>query len=286
MEPSRHRLQTTAVPLSYLAWGQGPTVMLLHGLADHGLVWQPLAATLATDYRCLAPDLRGHGDSGKPDDPAAYDSLALVQDLETLAAAIVNDQETDGAIAVVAHSWAAKLALLWAQHYPQRLRQLVLVDPFFVNQLPGLFRLTFPLLYRTLPFLQVMGPFDSYEAAAAVARPLKQYRGWSPHQQAVFQGAMEQKPDGRWGSKFAIAARNGVFNDILNRAVLTTELDVPTLLLLPEQGLNRLAWQIKPYRTYLPNLQIKTIPGNHWPHLVQPAALNQAVANYLSESSA
>lgn len=286
MEPSRHRLQTTAVPLSYLAWGQGPTVMLLHGLADHGLVWQPLAATLATDYRCLAPDLRGHGDSGKPDDPAAYDSLALVQDLETLAAAIVNDQETDGAIAVVAHSWAAKLALLWAQHYPQRLRQLVLVDPFFVNQLPGLFRLTFPLLYRTLPFLQVMGPFDSYEAAAAVARPLKQYRGWSPHQQAVFQGAMEQKPDGRWGSKFAIAARNGVFNDILNRAGLTTELDVPTLLLLPEQGLNRLAWQIKPYRTYLPNLQIQTIPGNHWPHLVQPAALNQAVANYLSESSA
>ncbi|TVP67486.1 MAG: alpha/beta hydrolase [Leptolyngbya sp. LCM1.Bin17] len=286
MEPSRHRLQTTTVPLSYLAWGQGPTVMLLHGLADHGLVWQPLAATLATDYRCLAPDLRGHGDSGKPDDPAAYDSLALVQDLETLAAAIVNDQETDGAIAVVAHSWAAKLALLWAQHYPQRLRQLVLVDPFFVNQLPGLFRLTFPLLYRTLPFLQVMGPFDSYEAAAAVARPLKQYRGWSPHQQAVFQGAMEQKPDGRWGSKFAIAARNGVFNDILNRAGLTTELDVPTLLLLPEQGLNRLAWQIKPYRTYLPNLQIQTIPGNHWPHLVQPAALNQAVANYLSESSA
>lgn len=286
MEPSRHRLQTTAVPLSYLAWGQGPTVMLLHGLADHGLVWQPLAATLAPDYRCLAPDLRGHGDSGKPDGPAAYDSLALVQDLETLAAAIVNDQETDGAIAVVAHSWAAKLALLWAQHYPQRLRQLVLVDPFFVNQLPGLFRLTFPLLYRTLPFLQVMGPFDSYEAAAAVARPLKQYRGWSPHQQAVFQGAMEQKPDGRWGSKFAIAARNGVFNDILNRAGLTTELDVPTLLLLPEQGLNRLAWQIKPYRTYLPNLQIQTIPGNHWPHLVEPAPCNQAVADYLSQGSA
>ncbi|NMF84600.1 alpha/beta hydrolase [Nodosilinea sp. P-1105] len=282
MEPCRHRLQTPTVSLSYLTWGQGPTVMLLHGLADHGLVWQPLAEALGSHYRCLAPDLRGHGDSDKPDDPDAYDALTLVQDLEALA---VNDQGDNGAIAVVAHSWAAKLALLWAQHYPQRLRQLILVDPFFVNQLPGLFRPTLPLLYRTLPFLQVMGPFDSYETAAAVARSLKQYRGWSPHQQAVFQGAMEQKPDGRWGSKFAIAARNGVFNDILDRAGLTTDLDVPTLLLLPEQGLNRLAWQLKPYRTHLSNLQIQRIPGNHWPHLVQPAAVNQAVADYLTPST-
>ncbi|WP_035987440.1 alpha/beta fold hydrolase [Leptolyngbya sp. KIOST-1] len=284
MSFARHSLSTASVPLSYAQWGDGEPVMLLHGLADHGLVWESLAATLsdsgtepvAKRYRCLAPDLRGHGDSGKPNDADAYNALALVDDLEALAIACSTDSMT-----VIAHSWAAKLALLWAKQQPQRIHRLILVDPFFVNQLPGWFRPTFPLLYRTLPFLKVMGPFESYAAAESVARTLKQYRGWSPLQAAAFKAGMEQKADGTWGSKFAIAARNGVFNDILQQAGLTTELTVPTLLLLPEAGLNRTAWQLKPYRTYLPHLQVQTIPGNHWPHLVEPEAFNQSVAGYL-----
>jgi pimeloyl-ACP methyl ester carboxylesterase len=276
VSPIRHTLATARV--SYLEWGAGEPVVLLHGLADHALVWQSLATALESRYRCIAPDLRGHGDSGKPDDEAAYDALRLVNDLEALAVACGIDR-----ITVVAHSWSAKLGLLWAQQQPQRISRLILVDPFFVNQLPGWLRPTFPVLYRTLPFLKVMGPFESYAAAEAIARPLKQYRGWSPLQAAVFAEGMEQKPDGTWGSKFAIAARNGVFNDILHRAGLTTTLAVPTVMLLPKDGLNRLAWQLKPYQTYLPNLQIKTIPGNHWPHLVEPEAFDAIVAAYLHQ---
>ncbi|NJL45744.1 MAG: alpha/beta hydrolase [Leptolyngbyaceae cyanobacterium SM2_3_12] len=268
-----------SLPLSYLEWGAGDLILLLHGLGDHGGVWQGLAPTLADRYHVIAPDLRGHGDSGKPTHPEAYDSLTLVADLEALAQAQGWTQ-----ITVVAHSWAAKLALLWAQQSSQRVGRLGLVDPFFVNRLPGAFRLTFPLLYRTLPFLKVMGPFESYPAATAMARTLKQYRGWSALQQAVFKAGMAQKPDGSWGSKFAIAARNGVFNDILRRAGLTTEISVPTLLLLPEQGLNRFGWQIEPYKTYLPQLQIQTLPGNHWPHLVEPEAFNRVVWDYLDQA--
>lgn len=279
VSPIRHTLTTAQVPLSYLEWGAGEPVVLLHGLADHGLVWQSLAAQLEPCYRCIAPDLRGHGDSGKPNDVAAYDALRLVEDLEALAVAW--DPEP---ITVVAHSWAAKLALLWAKQQPDRIRRLVLVDPFFVNRLSGWFRPLLPLFYRTLPFLKVMGPFDSYEAAEAIARTLKQYRGWSPLQAAVFAAGMEPKSNGTWGSKFAIAARNGVFEDTLYRAGLTTPLAVPTLLMLPAAGLNRWAWQLNPYRTYLPNLEIKTIPGNHWPHLVEPEAFNAIVAEYLHQS--
>lgn len=275
----RQTLALNSLSFSYLEWGAGEPLLLLHGLGDHGGVWQSLAPSLADRYHVIAPDLRGHGDSGKPTPLAAYDALTLVADLEALATELNWSQ-----ITVVAHSWAAKLALLWAHQFRQRVGRLVLVDPFFVNRLPGPFRLTFPLLYRTLPFLKIMGPFESCEAAATLARTLKQYRGWSPLQQAVFEAGMEQKPDGTWGSKFAIAARNGVFNDILQRAGLTQEIAVPTLLLLPEQGLNRLGWQIKPYKTYLPQLQIQTLPGNHWPHLVEPEAFNRVVGNYLDDA--
>jgi len=262
--------------LSYRSAGTGEPVVLLHGLADHGGVWQALMEGLGDRYRWIAPDLRGHGESSKPS-ATAYDSRRLATDLETLAQRFALD-----AVHVVAHSWAAKIALLWARRQPQRLRSLVLVDPFFVNQLPGWFRPTFPILYRTLPFLKVMGPFPTYEAAVAIAQTLKQYRGWSPLQEAVFRAGMEQKPDGRWGSKFAIAARNGVFEDIVQLAGLTEPLAVPTCLLLPETGLNRTVWQIRPYKRYLTDLTIESIPGNHWPHLVAPEPFQRSVAEFLA----
>jgi len=262
--------------LAYRETGAGSSVMMLHGLADHGLVWRSLAEKLSDRYRCIAPDLRGHGDSAKLPE-SAYDSRELAGDLEALAQSLQLGQ-----VQVIAHSWAAKIALLWARQHPDRIHRLVLIDPFFVNRLPGWFRPTFPLLYRTLPFLKVMGPFPSYNAAAEVARGLKQYRGWSDLQQAVFRGGMEQKPDGRWGSKFAIAARNGVFEDVLQLAGLTETIALPACLLLPEKGLNRTVFQIQPYQQYLPQLTIQKIPGNHWPHLVEPEAVNQAVEAFLA----
>ncbi len=276
MEPVRHTCTDTAVPISYLTWGTGEPVLLLHGLADHGGVWQGLGTDLGNRFCCIAPDLRGHGESGKPNHPQAYSSLELVKDLDGLTQHLGGSQ-----VRVVAHSWAAKLALLWAKQRPDIIHRLVLVDPFFVNRLSGWFRPTFPLLYRTLPFLKVMGPFQTYDQAETLAKTLKQYRGWSPLQAQVFRQGMEEQDRGEWGSKFAIAARNGVFEDILQLAGLTEPITIPTLLLLPEKGLNRLAWQIKPYQTYLSNLQVRTIPGNHWPHLVNPGAFNQAVADYL-----
>lgn len=265
------------ITLAYRERGAGQPVLLLHGLADHSLVWQSLAQHLGDRYHCWAPDLRGHGDSSKP--PAAeYNSGLLADDLEQFCA-----QLPVGQVQVVAHSWAAKIALLWARQYPQRVKSLILVDPFFVNRLSGVFRPTLPIFYRTLPFLKIMGPFPDLEQATAVAQQLKQYRGWSEQQQAVFYTGMEQQADGQWRSKFAIAARNGVFADVLKTAGLTASLATPTALLLPQQGLNRMAWQTQPYHQYLTQLQVHTLPGNHWPHLVEPAAFNQSVAAVLAQ---
>ena len=275
--PSKQLELRTDLTLAYREVGTGTPVLLLHGLADHSLVWQSLAQHLGDRYHGLAPDLRGHGDSSKPA-ASEYDARLIADDLEQFCQQL--QLET---VAVVAHSWAAKVALLWAQQCPDRLSQLILVDPFFVNRLSAVFRPTFPLLYRTLPFLKVMGPFANLEQAQTVAQGLKQYRGWSAQQQAAFHAGMVQEADGQWRSKFAIAARNGVFDDILKTAGLTAPLATPTTLLLPEEGLNRMAWQTRPYRQYLTQLRVETIPGNHWPHLVKPEAFNTAIAESLAQ---
>jgi pimeloyl-ACP methyl ester carboxylesterase len=280
----RRMLPLHQLQLAYREWREGQEpLLLLHGMADHAGVWDNLAEFLSGgdrsddtpgNYHILAPDLRGHGDSSKP--TSGYRCHDIITDLEALM-----EQVGWSSAHVVAHSWSAKIAAVWAQQAPQRFRSLVLIDPFFINQIPHWLKPTFPILYRVLPFLKMMGPFASYEQAEAQARQLKQYQGWSLFQQAIFRESIELKPDGTWGSKFVVQARDEIFEDVMLVAGLTTAIAVPTLFVQPEQGLNRTAWQLKPYRTYLQDLQLIQVPGNHWCFLVEPLAFNQAVTAFL-----
>jgi pimeloyl-ACP methyl ester carboxylesterase len=51
---------------------------LLHGLADHSLVWSSLGDYLASDYQIIAPDLRGHGESDKPEFGYSFQNYKLL----------------------------------------------------------------------------------------------------------------------------------------------------------------------------------------------------------------
>ncbi|MBD2016253.1 alpha/beta hydrolase [Microcoleus sp. FACHB-53] len=277
MLPLRQTLSLPDIQISYLEWNQGNVpLLLLHGLADHALVWSSLGDYLSEQYHIVAPDMRGHGESSKPD--RGYTFTDAIADLEALM-----EHLGWSSAHVLGHSWTGKVALIWARQHPQRLRSMILVDPIFVWKMPSVMKVTFPLLYRVLPFLQGMGPFASYEQALNQARQLNLYQGWSSLQQQVFQAGIEQKPDGCWGSKFTIPARDQIFEDVMRVAGLTDSIDIPTLFIQPETGVNRKNWQLKPYKTYLKNLKICPFPGNHWPFLVQRKAFNQTVQAFLQE---
>lgn len=277
MVPLRQTLSLPDIQISYLEWNQGNVpLLLLHGLADHALVWSSLGDYLSEQYHIVAPDMRGHGESSKPD--RGYTFTDAIADLEALM-----EHLGWSSAHVLGHSWTGKVALIWARQHPQRLRSMILVDPIFVWKMPSVMKVTFPLLYRVLPFLQGMGPFASYEQALNQARQLNLYQGWSSLQQQVFQAGIEQKPDGCWGSKFTIPARDQIFEDVMRVAGLTDSIDIPTLFIQPETGVNRKNWQLKPYKTYLKNLKICPVPGNHWSFLVQPEAFNQTVQAFLQE---
>ncbi|MCU0525761.1 MAG: alpha/beta hydrolase [Elainella sp. Prado103] len=271
----QHQLTSSDLHLAYLEWHQGQEpLLLLHGMADHSWVWVELAESLADRYHIVAPDLRGHGNSSKP--LSGYRCTDIIADL----AALMQDRDWQSAH-VVAHSWAAKVATVWATQHPEAIRSLVLVDPFFINPIPRWLKPTFPILYRVLPFLKMLGPFSTYEQAEQQAKQLKQYRGWREIQQVIFHESIEQKSSGEWGSKFVMQARDEIFEDVMKVAGLTRPIAIPTLFIQPARGLNRTAWQLRPYRTYLQNLQIVQVPGHHWCFLVEPIAFNQAVAQFL-----
>ncbi|MBH8563561.1 alpha/beta hydrolase [Nostoc sp. CENA67] len=273
----RKTLFKSDIQLSYLEWHQGQKpLLLLHGLADNAVVWSSLGDYLAADYHIVAPDMRGHGESSKPEKD--YSFASAIADLEVLM-----DQLGWSSAHVVSHSWTGKLAAIWARQNPKRLRSLILVDPIFIWKMPNFLKLTLPILYRVLPFLKGMGPFTSYEEAEQQARQLSLYQGWTVLQQQVFQAGIEQKPDGSWGSKFTVAARNEIFEEVLQVPGFTIPLDIPSLFIQPEKGVNRQDWQLQPYKTYLKNLRLCRVPGNHWPFLSNPEAFNRTVAAFLAE---
>lgn len=74
--------------IAYLDTGTGPFVFLLHGFAaDHQANWvQPgvVSALEGAGHRVIAPDTRGHGQSGKPHDPASYGGDTFVLDVQAL----------------------------------------------------------------------------------------------------------------------------------------------------------------------------------------------------------
>jgi pimeloyl-ACP methyl ester carboxylesterase len=108
--------------LHYIQWGnEGTPVVCVHGLTANAFCFQALADTLAPDHRVFAYDLRGRGDSDRPENDYSVPTHAddLLELLDSLG--------LDNPI-IVGHSLGAAVALYFAAHYPERISKLVLLD--------------------------------------------------------------------------------------------------------------------------------------------------------------
>jgi esterase len=107
------------LPLRVTALGDGPPLLVLHGLFGSAGNWSSIARRLAATHRVLVADLRNHGDS--PHD-ARMDYGAMAEDLSAVIA------EHGGRAAVLGHSMGGKAAMVLALTEPDRVSRLVVVD--------------------------------------------------------------------------------------------------------------------------------------------------------------
>jgi len=126
--------------VNYIQVGEGAPVVCIHGLAASLFDWSVLLPELARhDYAGYALDLLGHGESEKRNSRAyhvdwIFDHLSDWLDSLTLGERPV----------LVGHSLGGYLSLAYTLRYPERVRALVLVDPFYsLSQLPWLLRRTY-----------------------------------------------------------------------------------------------------------------------------------------------
>lgn len=99
-----------------------PNLILVHGGMDHARSWDRVAQAFRRDFRVLAPDLRGHGDSSWA--PGAMYSLSEhVLDLSALADIV------DGfPLYLIGHSLGAAVVLQFAGVYPDRVKKLIAIE--------------------------------------------------------------------------------------------------------------------------------------------------------------
>ncbi len=88
---TRARFQSDEADVAYVMGGSGPPVLLLHGYPQTHAMWARIAPLLAERFTVIAADLRGYGDSGKPEclpDHTNYSFRAMGEDLLALMSAL------------------------------------------------------------------------------------------------------------------------------------------------------------------------------------------------------
>lgn len=132
MEPFPTSFQTRMVPTNgtglYVRFGgTGPAVVLLHGFADTGDMWVPLAAKLVKDHTVIVPDLRGMGLSEHPDTGYTKKNQAL--DI----AGVMDALKVERA-ALVTHDIGNMVGYALAAQFPTRITRWAVIDA----PLPGI----------------------------------------------------------------------------------------------------------------------------------------------------
>lgn len=129
--PARGRQAEQSVELShriihgyrraYRMAGEGPAVLLIHGIGDSSATWAELIPELARHHTVIAPDLLGHGDSDKP--RGDYSVAGYANGIRDLLGVLGIERAT-----LVGHSLGGGVAMQFAYQYPERTDRLILVS--------------------------------------------------------------------------------------------------------------------------------------------------------------
>jgi haloacetate dehalogenase len=120
------RIATSGATINVATRGTGLPLLLLHGYPETHLMWHQVAPALAEEFSVVCADLRGYGDSSKPEgaaDHSNYSKRAMAADMVEVMAALGHRQFSIGA-----HDRGARVAYRLALDHPTAVKRLALLD--------------------------------------------------------------------------------------------------------------------------------------------------------------
>ncbi len=117
------KLVRDGVAIYYEAHGKGPVVLLSHGYGASSDMWRGQVEPITRKHRLVIWDMRGHGNSDYPEDPAAYSEEATVGDMAGLLDAIGVERAIVGGL-----SLGGYMSLAFHRRHPERVSALMVID--------------------------------------------------------------------------------------------------------------------------------------------------------------
>jgi len=223
------RVAVKDVSLAVAEWpgpARGRAVVCIHGLTANHTCWASVADLLSPAHRLIAYDLRGRGESDKPE--TGYSLAHHDEDLRGLL-----DHFGLGKAVLVGHSLGAHIALRFAAHHPERVAQLVLID--------GGIDVRAEVLDSLRPAINRLGmEFPSLDMFLGFVRMLPMFEGrWNDYLERYFRYDVEVLPAGTVRAK---ASRPAIEEELANLErerlwVWHHQVKAPTLILRAPDGL-------------------------------------------------
>jgi haloacetate dehalogenase len=120
------RVPTSGAEINLVVGGSGPPLLLLHGYPQTHAIWHRVAPTLARSFTVVCPDLRGYGDSEKPDGGVShvnYSKRVMAQDQVEVMESLGFSQ-----FAVAGHDRGGRVAHRMAVDHPDTVKRLAVLD--------------------------------------------------------------------------------------------------------------------------------------------------------------
>jgi len=268
VQPKSMQVSVNGLDLRYLDWGNaGATpVVCVHGYTSSAEAFNPLARHFHDRFHIVAPDVRGHGESGRSPD-GAYQYCDQVSDLAGLV-----DQLSLTRFVLIGTSMGGIIAMAYAEAHADRLRGLVINDigpdveggSQRITQMVGARPEEFATLEDAMAYRREISPVTA-------SRPISDQR-------ELALGVLRQRPDGRWVWKMDPAyVQQRVQHGAPPRPALwpvLRSLPCPTMVVWGTESDVLSGAQAKRMVEALPRGELVTVPGvAHAPTLVEPVVL-------------
>ena len=261
--------------------GEGPLLLLLHGIASTADTWTPVAGALAARHTVIAPDLLGPGESAKP--RGDYSLGAYASGVRDLLTALGHRRAT-----VVGHSLGGGIAMQFAYQFPERVERLVLTAS------GGLGREVHPLLRAsTLPgsevVLALLGGGWLRATGGAVASALSRMGLRAGEDLAGIAAGIGALGDPAARAAFVQTARaaidaGGQRISATDRLYLAAEL--PTLIVWGERDPIIPVAHARAAHAAIPGSRLAVFPdAGHFPHREDPARFVAVLEDFLASTT-
>ena len=187
-EPVDRSVKVNGLNIHYLEWGDPdkPTIVMLHGIQQQAHSWDFISLPLSVDYRIIAVDQRGHGDSDWSPD-GDYSTDAYVGDVKNLVGELGLEN-----FHLMGHSMGGRNSLAWASQNQGILKSLTIVDTGPETQRRGSDRIQ---RFRELP--------DELDTLEEFAQRVMEYTGRTREQTlGALKYSIRQRDDGKWTWKY------------------------------------------------------------------------------------